>query len=120
MGFFLFVISLLFIAEGVWLILRPRAVVRFANELLKNKNLKTSGIVPLVVGILLLLAAHHTILGWLIVLLGLASIGKAVYVFLVPAERIRKHWWFTLSDNGYRGLGILILILGVIVFISRI
>lgn len=119
MGFFLVLISLVLIVEGVMMILSPKKIIKFAGDLLKNKEPKVWAIAPLAVGILLLFSANASVLGWLIVLLGLAGIGKAVYLFLTPISKIRSHWWFSLSDNGHRALGILVLILGVIIFISR-
>lgn len=120
MGFFLAIISLIFVIAGVVMIMSPKKMVKFTDGLLKAKKPQMLGLVPLCVGVLLLFSANSSVLGWLIVLLGLAEIGKAVYVFLTPIQKIKSHWWFNLSDNGHRGLGILVLILGVIIFISRI
>jgi uncharacterized protein YjeT (DUF2065 family) len=120
MGFFLVLISLVLIVKGVMMIMSPKKVVKFADDILKAKNLRAWGVLPLVIGILLLFSASASALAWLIVLLGLAEIAKSVYIFLTPLAKIRSHWWFNLSDNGHRALGILVLILGVIIFISRI
>ena len=121
MGFFLLLVSLLLIGTGVTMILMPKKVVKVTTDLLSNtKEPKLLGLLPLFMGILLLLSVSSTVLGWLVVLLGLAQIAKAVYIFLTPIQKIKSHWWFTLSDNAQRALGILVLILGVIVFISRI
>jgi len=120
MGFFLLLISVLYIVEGVLLILAPKKAVKFATRLFdKTKDPRLLGLAPLAVGIVLLFAASSCLVAWLIVLLGLAGIAKAVYIFLTPVAKIKSHWWFTLSDNGQRALGILVLILGVIIFISR-
>jgi uncharacterized protein YjeT (DUF2065 family) len=119
MGFFLVLISLVLIVKGVVMIMSPKRIVKFVNDLLKSKEPRAWGVIPLFVGILLLFSASASVLGWLIVLLGLAQIGKALYLFLTPVAKIRSHWFFSLSDNGYRALGILVLILGVIIFISR-
>lgn len=121
MSFFLLLVSLALMVEGVVLILMPKKIVKFAIDLLsKSKEPRLFGLVSLFVGILLLLSVSSTVLGWLIVLLGLAGIAKAVYLFLTPVQKIKSHPWLNLSDNGYRALGILVLILGVIIFISRI
>ena len=120
MSFFLLLISLAWVIEGVAMIMSPKKVVKFVTALLKVKEPRLWGLLPLFIGILLLFSASSSILGWLIVLLGLAGIAKAVYIFLTPLAKIQSHWWFRLSDNGHRGMGILALILGVIVYISRI
>ena len=120
MSFFLALISLILVIEGIIMIMAPKRMVKLANDLLSVKDPRMIGLIPLFIGILLLFSTSSSVLGWLIVLLGLAQIGKAVYIFLTPLQKIKSHWWFGLSDNGHRGLGILILILGVIIYISRI
>lgn len=121
MSFFLLLMSLLYIVEGVLLILAPKKFMKFANKILESsKDLRLLGLIPLVIGILFLLCNSASVVRWLIVLLGLAGIAKAVYVFITPVAKIKAHWFFSLSDNGQRAFGILILILGVIIFISRI
>lgn len=120
MGFFLAVISLALIVKGVVMIMSPRKVVKFAADILKAKDPRAWGIAPLTIGVLLLFSASASALSWLIILLALAEIAKAAYIFLTPVAKLRAHWWFGLSDNGHRALGILVLILGVIIFISRV
>ncbi len=120
MSFFLMLISLVLIVEGVAAILIPKKLLKFTLSFLKDENSKFIGIAPLVIGILLLFAASSSALGWLIVLLGLAAIAKAVYVFLTPIQKIKASKWLNFSDNEYRALGILILILGILIFISRV
>ena len=120
MSFFLFLISILLAAKGIGLILWPKKMLKMAHDFLSIQEPRLWGIVAFFVGVLLVFAASHSILGWLIVLLGLAEIAKAVYIFLTPVAKIKSHWFFRLSDTGYRVCGILVLLLGVIVFISRI
>ncbi|MFH1692438.1 MAG: hypothetical protein ABIC68_07765 [Candidatus Omnitrophota bacterium] len=120
MSFFLVLISFLCIIEGVVAILAPKKFMKFVLRFLKNDDSKIIGVVPLCIGILLLFSATSSALGWLIVLLGLAAIAKAVYLFLTPMQKIKASKWLNLSDNEYRALGILVLILGVLIFISRL
>ncbi|MDD5138365.1 MAG: DUF2065 family protein [Candidatus Omnitrophica bacterium] len=121
MGFFLFLVSLLLIVEGVLLILTPKKVVKLAHQMLdKSKDARLLGLVPLIIGIMLLFAASSSLVSWLIWLLGLACIAKAVYLFLTPVAKVKASRWFSMSDTSYRISGIIVLVLGVIVFISRI
>jgi uncharacterized protein YjeT (DUF2065 family) len=119
-GLFLLLISIVLIVKGVALILAPKKVLKIASNFLDKAEPRTLGIIPLIVGIFLLLSTSASVLGWLIVLLGLAEIGKAVYTLSTPLAKIKAHPWLNLSDNNYRAIGILVLVLGVIVFISRI
>jgi uncharacterized protein YjeT (DUF2065 family) len=121
MGFFLFLVSLLLIIKGVLLILTPKKVVKLAHQMLdKPKDARLLGLLPLIIGIMLLFAASSSAVSWLIWLLGLASIAKAVYLFLTPIAKVKASRWFSMSDTSYRISGIIVLVLGVIVFISRI
>jgi len=119
-GFFLLLVSILFIVEGIVLILSPKKMLKLANAILQAKEPRYLGLVPLFLGIFLLFSASHCAVPWLIVLLGLAGIGKAVYLFLTPIAKIKANRWLNLPDYNYRALGIVILIIGVLVFISRV
>jgi uncharacterized protein YjeT (DUF2065 family) len=120
MSFFLLLIGIVLIVKGVAMILAPKKMMKFAISLLDKTEPKTFGIVALVIGILLLFSARASALGWLIVLLGLVEIMSSVYLLTMPIAKIKEHWWFKLSDNGLRALGILVLVLGVIIFVTRI
>ncbi len=120
MGFFLVLISLALIIKGIVMIMTPKKIVKWADGFLKNKDPKAWGVLPIGIGILLLFSASSSALAWLIVLLGLAEIAKGIYLFLTPMAKIRASRWFSLSDSGHRAIGIFILVLGVIIFISRI
>ncbi|MGE5280261.1 MAG: hypothetical protein ACM3L6_05925 [Deltaproteobacteria bacterium] len=119
-GFYLFLFSLIFIVEGIMLILSPKKLIKLAQKLLAAKEPRLLGLAPLFLGIFLLFSASASALSWLIVLLGLGGIAKAVYLFLTPAAKIKAHPWFALSDNKHRAMGIVVLIVGVLVFISRV
>ena len=116
-GFFLFLVSLVFISEGVMLILSPKKLLKVAQKFLSVKEPRLLGLVPLFMGIFLLFSASASRAAWLIVLLGLGGIAKAVYVFLTPIATIKAHPWFQLPDSKYRAMGIIVLIVGVLIFI---
>jgi len=119
-SFFLLLVSLLFIIEGIIMILAPKKLMKLAHRMLAVKEPRLMGLIPLFVGIFLIFCASASAVPWLIVLLGLAGIAKAVYVFLTPVAKIKAHPWMNLPDNNYRALGIVVLIFGVLIFISRI
>jgi uncharacterized protein YjeT (DUF2065 family) len=119
-SFYLFLVSILFIVEGIMLILSPKKIMKLAQKLLSLKEPRLLGLVPLFLGIFLLFSASASAVAWLIVLLGLGGIAKGVYTFLTPIAKIKAHPWLRLSDNNYRALGIVVLIVGVLVFISRV
>ncbi len=116
--FFLFVVSLIFIVEGIVFILSPKKLIKVANKMLSAKEPRLLGLLPLFFGIFFLFAAGFSKAAPLIVLLGLAGIAKAVYLFLTPVAKIRASRWLNLSDNNYRAWGIIVLIVGVFVFVT--
>jgi len=116
-GFYLFLVSLIFISEGVMLILSPKKLLKAAEKMLSVKEPRLLGLMPLFMGIFLLLSASASNAAWLIVLLGLGGIAKGVYIFLTPIAKIKAHPWFHLSDSKYRAIGIVTLIIGVLIFI---
>jgi uncharacterized protein YjeT (DUF2065 family) len=121
MSFFLLLMSFVYIVEGVLMILTPKKVIKFVHKILdSSKDARVLGLFPLVIGTLFLLCNSASAVRWLIVLLGLAGIAKAVYIFITPLTKLKAHWALSLSDNGLRAFGILVLILGVIIFIARI
>lgn len=119
MGFFLGLIGLLLIVKGVVAIMSPKKFANFFLRLLNEKDPKSLALIPLGIGILLLFAASSSAVGWIVALVGLAEISKAVYLFITPPEKIKNAWCFKGSDNSRRAAGILMLILGVMIFISR-
>ncbi len=120
-GFFLFLVSVYLMIKGISLILVPKRCVKLAHDILaKTKEPKLLGVAPLLVGVFLLLSASSSVLGWLVVLLGLALVAKAVYIFRVSPARLKNSRWLSLPDNNYRVLGILALVLGIVLFIARL
>jgi len=119
-SFFLLLVSLLFIVEGIVLILYPKKLMKVVQKMLATKEPRLLGLIPLFVGIFLFFSASASAVAWLIVFLGLAAIAKAVFIFLTPLAKIKAHPWLNLADNSHRAMGIVVLIIGVLVFISRI
>jgi hypothetical protein len=73
--------------------------------------------IPMVVGILLILAARVSGAFWFILILGLLAIGKGVYFLLGPRDQIEAlfNWWFkSAQDRTYRFWGIIIILLGMV------
>jgi uncharacterized protein YjeT (DUF2065 family) len=117
---YLMVISLVLIAQGSALILMPKRMIKLGGLFLRDKKTKMMSVFPLTLGILLLFASPLSGVPWLAVFLGLSGIAKGIYLFVTPLEKVKSHRWFKLSDNEHRAVGIFVLILGVILFISRV
>ena len=92
---------------------------KFFNKL-KDMNFKKWSFLPIVIGILFLMAAPVSRIRLFITVLGILGLLKGFYFLLVPQEKIKKvmDWWFNAKNNFYKIWGVVILILGVFVLIN--
>ena len=113
---FMRLLAILWVAMGTLMIFAPEVLRKKLFAKLKELPLKKVGIIPLVIGILLLLAAIYKRYHLFIVLLGLLSIAKGIYC-IVATEKMAKmqDWWLGAKKKVYRIFGIVIIILGFIV-----
>jgi hypothetical protein len=120
MKWFLYGLALFWIAAGTFFILYTEESRRFLGKAVGKMNPKLLGFIPMVVGILLILAA---IAAWangasrFILILGILAIGKGVYFLLGPRGQVKAlfDWWFkSAQDRTYRFWGIIIVLLGVV------
>ena len=113
---FMRLLAILWVAMGTLMIFAPEVLRKKLFAKLKELPLKKAGIIPLVIGILLLLAAFYNRYRLFIVLLGLLSITKGIYC-IVATEKMAKmqDWWLGAKKKVYRISGIIVIILGFIV-----
>lgn len=117
MIWFLYSIALFWIAAGTLFILYTEQSRRFLRNSMAKMNPKLLAFIPMVVGILLILAARVSGAFWLIVILGLLAIGKGVYFLFGPRAQIDAlfDWWFkSAQDRTYRFWGIIMVLLGMV------
>jgi hypothetical protein len=117
MKWFLYGLALFWIAAGTFFILYTEESRRFLGKAVGKMNPKLLGFIPMVVGILLILAAKVSGAFWFILILGILAIGKGVYFLLGPRGQVKAlfDWWFkSAQDRTYRFWGIIIVLLGVV------
>jgi len=113
---FMRLLAILWVAIGTLMIFAPEVLRKKLFAKLKELPLKKVGVVPLVIGILLLLAALYYTYRLFVVLLGLLSIAKGVYCIVAPEKMTKiQDWWLGAKKRVYRVYGIVIIILGFIV-----
>ena len=117
MKWFLLLISLLWIAMGSCYIMYTAQTRKVINNLLiKAEYQKLFSIIAALTGLLLIFSASHIEAHQVfVVVLGILAMAKGVFIFLNPAGL----WdqliaWYTekISDQTYRLIGIVTLILG--------
>jgi uncharacterized protein YjeT (DUF2065 family) len=115
MKWFLYAISIFFIAIGCCTILYTNESRKFARSLFNEIDRKIISAFETFMGILILLSApasHHS---WFIRSIGLLAVIEGVVIFLIPKNWYDKYidWYVnSLSDQTYRLSGILGIILG--------
>jgi hypothetical protein len=112
-----YLLGFLWVAAGAVAILYTDDYRAYVKGLMARLNRMILAIIPAVFGLLLLLAASSTSHGWFIGLIGILGIVKGVLIYFNPGGvfEIGKNWLETLSDQGYRLVGIIALVLGTVV-----
>jgi uncharacterized protein YjeT (DUF2065 family) len=113
---FMRLLAILWVAIGTLMIFAPEVLRKKLFAKIKELPLKKVGIVPIVIGVLLLLAALYNTYRFLIVILGLLSIAKGIYC-IVATEKMAKmqDWWLGAKKKVYRVYGIVVIVLGFII-----
>ncbi len=113
---FMRLLAILWVAIGTLMIFAPEVLRKKLFAKIKELPLKKVGIVPIVIGVLLLLAALYNTYRFLIVILGLLSIAKGIYC-IVATEKMAKiqDWWLGAKKKVYRIYGIVVIVLGFII-----
>jgi uncharacterized protein YjeT (DUF2065 family) len=115
MKWFLYAISIFFIAIGCCTILYTNESRKFVRSLFNKIDRKIIAAFEAVMGILILLSAPASQHSWFIRLIGLSAIIEGGVIFLIPKNLYAKlvDWYVnSLSDQTYRLSGIFSIILG--------
>jgi uncharacterized protein YjeT (DUF2065 family) len=122
MKWFLYAISLIFIAFGCWIILYTKETRNFVKNVFYEVDRKILSAFEVTMGILLLLSATATHYSWFIRLIGLLAVIEGGLIFLIPKNLYDEliDWYVnSASDKTYRLFGIISIVFGT-VFISWI
>ncbi|MBR9987357.1 MAG: hypothetical protein KFF68_15745 [Desulfosarcina sp.] len=117
MKFVIYLLGFLWIAAGTIAILYTDDYKAYFKGLMNRLDRKMLAIIPAVFGLLLLVAASSTSHSWFIALIGVLGIVKGVLIYFNPGGLFdsSKDWLDTLSNQGYRLVGIIALVLGTVV-----
>ncbi|UCD32257.1 MAG: hypothetical protein JSW04_00780 [Desulfobacterales bacterium] len=115
MKWFLYAISVIWIAVGCSTILYTSQFRSVVRNLLKSVDQKFLSTLPFVAGILFLFSTSASRHPWLIRLFGLIGIFKAIFIFLNPKgfyEKSIDYYLDSLTDQTHRFYGIISILLG--------
>lgn len=117
MIWFLYLVSILWIAAGSAAILHTEKVRGFMQWFLEEANLKVWGFGIMLMGILLAIASFWSGVVWFLFLVALIGIGKGAFFVAGDEEKVRSliGAWSEISDAGIRLWGLIWVITGVAV-----
>jgi len=115
MKWFLYAMSLIWIAIGCCIILYTDETKNVMRSIVKEIDLRILSILPFAAGILFLLSASGCRFPWVIRFIGLMSLVEGVLAFSNPSNLYDKlmDWYLdSISDQTHRLFGIITIILG--------
>lgn len=117
MKYIVYLLGFLWVAAGAIAILYTDDYKAYVKGLIEKLDGIYLALIPVVFGVLLLFAAPSTAHGWFIGLIGVLGIAKGVLIYFNPGGFYEKSkdWLFGLTDQGYRLIGIIALVLGTVV-----
>jgi hypothetical protein len=119
MTWFLFLLSVAFVATGSTMILYTDRSRQFFDTAVKALPEKIMAIIAVVVGLLLLLSAGSVVHSGFVYLLGLLAIIKAAVILFNPGQvwvKLKRFYLEEGSDQLYRLHGIILLVVGTALF----
>ncbi len=117
MKYIIYLLGFLWIAAGAMAILYTEDYKAYVKGFMARLDRLVLALIPAVFGLLLLIAASSTGHGWFIGIIGVLGILKGALIYFNPGGffELSKNWLEALSDQGYRLIGIIALVLGTVV-----
>jgi amino acid transporter len=112
----LYIIAILWIVVGTFIVIYTEGTREFYKKLFLRDNVKWMAVLPFIFGVILVVGAFYCErLFWLAIILGILALAKGVYIFLAPSSQIKGllDWIFNrATDGSIRLFGLIIFILG--------
>jgi len=117
MKFVVYLLGFLWVAAGAIAILYTDDYKAYLKGIMEKLDRIFLALIPAVFGLLLMLAASSTTYSWFIRLIGVLGIAKGVLVYFNPGGLFEKSklWLLGLTNQGYRLIGMIALVLGTVV-----
>ena len=115
MKWFLYAISFLWITAGAWFIIYTGDSRDVMKRLLNKIDRKILSVFPAIIGVLLFISASWSLHSWFLRILGIMAVIKGAIIFINPKNLYDEltNWYLnSLSDQTYRFLGIVWIIIG--------
>jgi len=119
MSIALYIIAILWIVIGVFIILYTERTMKILKKLFFIEKVRLLSILPIIFGIVLVIGAFVcTQVFFLSFILGVLALLKGLYLVMGPMPQIKRimDWWFNKASDTYiRLCGLIIFIFGIAV-----
>ena len=117
MKFVIYLLGFAWIAAGTFAILYTDKYRAYLKKWMATINRIWLALVPAIAGLLLVLGAASTSHRGFISLIGVLAIAKGILIYFNPRQWFEacQNWIEGMSDQGYRLIGIMALVLGTVV-----
>ncbi len=114
MVWFLYVVAILFIVKGSFLVLHTERVLEITEMLIEKGNHRIWGLAGTTFGVLLSVASFWSGVVWFLFLLGLMFTGIGIFLFLGEEEKVQPllRTWSSMSHTGLRLWGLILVVTG--------
>jgi len=114
MVWFLYLVAILFIAKGSFLVLHTEKAQDLSELVLEKGSHRIWGIVGATFGILLSVASFWSGVVWFLFLLGLMLAGIGMFVFLGEEVKVQPllRTWSSISSTGLKLWGLILVVTG--------
>jgi hypothetical protein len=114
MIWFLYIVAILFIAKGSFLVLHTERALELTEMVIEKGSHRVWGIAGATFGILLSVASFWSGVVWFLFLLGLMFAGLGIFLFLGEEQKVQPllRTWSSMSSIGLRLWGLILVVTG--------
>jgi len=114
MVWFLYIVALLFIAKGSFLVLYTEKALELIGVIHERGRHRVWGISAAVFGVLLCVSSFWSGVVWFLFVLGLMIAGIGTFMFLGEETKVQPllKTWSSMSDTGLRLWGLILVVTG--------
>ena len=114
MIWFLYVVAILFIAKGSFLVLHTERALEITEMFIQKGSHRIWGIAGAAFGVLLSVASFWSGVVWFLFLLGLMFMGIGLFLFLGEEAKVQPllRAWSSMSPSGLRLWGLILVVTG--------
>lgn len=114
------IIGMIFVAAGVLIMAKPAAIKKILEFWGEGNRLYGMAAVRIVIGAILLLAAHESTIPWLVAVIGLLPVTGGIVILVMGIDKSKKmvEIWKDKPHKLYRQLSLVPMVLGALLILA--